>query len=116
MSQSTNRKLAYSVEPASCGASHSEGIKTLRPYQQEMYTNVLANLVEPAQTKIPLIGMATGGGKTFTAYSIMAAYLRLNPEARILVLAHNLKILRKNFQNEGLTTASSTTARCSGPT
>ena len=81
-------------------ATEIEGSRALRPYQKIIFHKVLENLFRTIQDRIPLIGMATGGGKTFTAYCIMGEYLKYNPSHRILVLAHNLKILRKNFQSE----------------
>lgn len=66
----------------------------LEQYQIDM-KNFIVNSLE-STNKIVVIGMATGTGKTITAYAAITELLE-DPSNRVLVLAHNQLVLRSNF-------------------
>ena len=68
---------------------------TLRPYQREAVSAVLDRYWFDGVTR-PVIVMATGGGKTYTAASLVKTFLE-QPEERFLFLAHRDKLIKQAY-------------------
>jgi len=69
----------------------------LRGYQEPAVDHIM-------NTPICVLAIAPNGGKTEISIEVISRYLKLNPNAKILILPHSTNVLKDNYYNrlEGL--------------